>query len=240
MTALVLICAALGVWLAIADPGARISRIASRPVRHPPAWLRDRPGGMRLRDRVALAVLAGLAVAGGAGGAVGVLFGVFSLPLVFVGLTLWRLPRRASGHRNQLPNALDFLAVCLEAGLPVPAATQTVAAVSPEETRLILHGVAAQLALGRAGAESWGSLRGDPVWGRAAADIVRAERSGTALVAVLRMHADDARREIRDEATKRARTVGVRSAVPLMVCFLPAFVLVGVVPIVAGLMATLF
>ncbi|WP_143028267.1 type II secretion system F family protein [Tessaracoccus flavus] len=195
---------------------------------------------MRLRDRMALAVLAGLAVAGGAGGAVGVLLGVFSVPLVFGGVSLWRSPRPTGRRHSELPDALDFLAVCLEAGLPVTAATETVAAVSPEETRLTLQGVASHLALGRAGAEAWGSLRDDPVWGRAAADIVRSERSGTALVAVLRMHADDARRELRDEATKKARTVGVRSAVPLMVCFLPAFVLVGVVPIVAGLMTKLF
>jgi hypothetical protein len=32
----------------------------------------------------------------------------------------------------------------------------------------------------------------------------------------------------------RARAVGVKAALPLGVCLLPAFVLVGVVPLVAG------
>jgi hypothetical protein len=33
--------------------------------------------------------------------------------------------------------------------------------------------------------------------------------------------------------------VGVRSALPLSICFLPAFLLLGVVPVVAGLVRTL-
>ena len=41
-------------------------------------------------------------------------------------------------------------------------------------------------------------------------------------------------------AVKEARKVGVRSVVPLMACFLPAFILVGVVPIVAGLLRDFF
>jgi hypothetical protein len=37
----------------------------------------------------------------------------------------------------------------------------------------------------------------------------------------------------------RARAVGVKAAVPLGVCLLPAFVLVGVVPLVAGAVGVL-
>lgn len=54
------------------------------------------------------------------------------------------------------------------------------------------------------------------------------------------MHAEDARQESRDQALKQARTVGVRSVIPLMACFLPAFVLIGVVPIIAGLIQGFF
>ena len=43
----------------------------------------------------------------------------------------------------------------------------------------------------------------------------------------------------RSEAEARARTVGVRAAAPLGLCLLPAFVLVGVVPLVAGTVASL-
>ena len=100
--------------------------------------------------------------------------------------------------------------------------------------------MAAHLALGRAGPLAWEELRADQSWARVAADVARAERSGTSLAAVLRVHAEDARQEARDAATKKARTVGVRSVIPLMACFLPAFVLVGVVPIVGSLLGNLF
>ncbi|MCW2792983.1 MAG: type secretion system protein, partial [Nocardioides sp.] len=37
----------------------------------------------------------------------------------------------------------------------------------------------------------------------------------------------------------RARAVGVKAALPLGLCLLPAFVLIGIVPLVAGLLTTL-
>lgn len=151
-----------------------------------------------------------------------------------------RRPKDTPALAAELPAALGFLAVCLDAGQPMVGAVDVVARVSPPATRRLLQEVAAQLALGRAGPEAWEALRGHPVWGRAAADIARSERSGTALTAVLRMHADDGRRHSQDAALKAARTVGVRSVIPLMACFLPAFMLIGVVPIIAGLLANFF
>lgn len=118
----------------------------------------------------------------------------------------------AAALAAELPAALSFLAVCLDAGQPMVAAVDSVARVSPPATRRLLQEVAA--------------------------DVARSERSGTSLTGVLRMHADDGRQESRDAAVKSARTVGVRSVIPLMVCFLPAFFLIGVVPIVAGLLTS--
>ena len=50
---------------------------------------------------------------------------------------------------------------------------------------------------------------------------------------------DDLRRASRADVESRARAVGVKAAVPLGVCLLPAFVLVGVVPLVAGAVGVL-
>ena len=152
----------------------------------------------------------------------------------------WR--RRRGGDAPlvaQLPEALDLLAACLDAGLPMVSAVATVAEVSPPATKAVLGGVAAEMSLGRVGGLAWDGLRAHAAWGRVAADLARAERSGLALADGLRAHADDARTEARDAAGKAARTVGVRSVVPLMTCFLPAFVLVGVVPIIASLLGDL-
>lgn len=84
--------------------------------------------------------------------------------------------------------------------------------------------------------QAWLELADVDAWGPVARDVARSARSGTSLVEVLHVHADEARLVAQEQALKRARTAGVRSVVPLMVCFLPAFVLVGVVPIIAGLL----
>lgn len=136
---------------------------------------------------------------------------------------------------QQLPEALDLLAACLEAGLPMVTAVATVAEASPPATRALLVGIAADMRLGRVGGLAWGELHAHKVWGRVAGELARAERSGLALADGLRTQAEDARAQAREAAMTAARTVGVRSVVPLMACFLPAFVLVGVVPIVASL-----
>lgn len=188
------------------------------------------------RREVVAAAGAGLLVVAGVGTMGGVVLGVL------VSLAVWFVAGRVRAERPdrrmaaQLPDALDFLAVALDAGAPLPAAVQAVAEVSPQPTADLLHGLARSAGLGVDPAESWGALTGHPVWGRAAADVVRSARSGTGLADTLRMHAAEARQEHRDRTIKAARTVGVKSVLPLMVCFLPAFVLVGVVPIIVGLL----
>lgn len=141
---------------------------------------------------------------------------------------------------RQVAGTLDLLASCLEAGAPMQTAVETVADVSEPATAEILTGVAGQLRLGRAEADAWRGLADDHWWGPAARDVVRSARSGTSLVGSLRVHAADHRRRAAAERTRRARAVGVRSVLPLMACFLPAFVLVGVVPIIAGLVSSFF
>ena len=157
----------------------------------------------------------------------------------------WWAARRRSGRRKtdrdvvrELPETLDLLAVCLEAGAPMTNAIATVAEVSPSATAAILHGIDAQLQVGRDPQDAWGSLAGHPDWGPPARDAARSARSGTSLVECLRVHADEARRRRREQETKQARSVGVKSVQPLALCFLPAFVLVGVVPLVASLLGT--
>lgn len=136
---------------------------------------------------------------------------------------------------SEQPDALDFLAVCLRAGATPIAAARTVADVSPDATASLLRGVSAHLEVGRTPEEAWGSLAEHPVWGAAARDLVRSSRSGTTLIDVLHTHAEDARAAAHDAHTKRAKSVGVKSVLPLMACFLPAFILIGVVPIIGAL-----
>ncbi|MFD0891079.1 type II secretion system F family protein, partial [Streptosporangium algeriense] len=59
--------------------------------------------------------------------------------------------------------------------------------------------------------------------------------SGAPVADILTRLADDARQEARSAASAAALRVGVQAVAPLGLCFLPAFVCLGIVPVVAGL-----
>lgn len=134
----------------------------------------------------------------------------------------------------QLPGCLDLLGPALDAGVPLRAAVRHVARLAPEPSAGLLQGVLGHLEIGRSDAQAWSTLRGHPVWGPIARDLARCAESGTAVAQVLGVHAAEARARRRAQREAAARTVGVRSVLPLVCCFLPAFVLVGVVPIIAA------
>lgn len=82
--------------------------------------------------------------------------------------------------------------------------------------------------------QAWQRLADRPEWHAAARDIARAAEAGTGLRRVLERHAQQARQLAHARRRERARTLGVRSVLPLMVCFLPAFVFVGIVPTIGS------
>jgi pilus assembly protein TadC len=79
----------------------------------------------------------------------------------------------------------------------------------------------------------------DPVLGPVGRAIVRAEDTGAPVADSLQHLVDDLQRDRVIDTEDVARRVAVRSAVPMGLCFLPAFVLVGVTPTVVGAFSTL-
>ena len=69
--------------------------------------------------------------------------------------------------------------------------------------------------------------------------VVRSARSGAPLARLLSRLADDLRRDHHRSVEVAARAAGVRAVAPLALCFLPAFLLLGVVPVVASLAGAL-
>ena len=163
------------------------------------------------------------------------------LPLVAVVVTIslgWLEPLAARRRRQtlvlQAPQALELLAAGLAAGMPVRTAGVAVAAVFDGPVGEDLGRVLAVAALGVSDAEAWRTLREHPQFGAAAVDLARSVESGTMMVESLRHHAGVARERRRAALQVRARSVGVRSVLPLMVCFIPSFMLLGVVPTVVS------
>jgi Flp pilus assembly protein TadB len=150
----------------------------------------------------------------------------------------WVEPRRTRRRRRQLlmdiPHALELLASCLGAGLPLTSATAAVVGVYTGPVREDLSTVLRLIDLGVSEADAWRTLRGHPELGTAAVDLARSAQWGTMLVDTLNHHAAAARQRRQAALQVAARSVGVRSVLPLMTCFLPAFLLIGVVPAVVS------
>jgi pilus assembly protein TadC len=99
--------------------------------------------------------------------------------------------------------------------------------------------VVSHAAAGFGDSDAWASLRSDEVLGPVARDLARAADAGTSVGGMLARHAESARAAAQAAAIARAKAVGVRTIVPVSVCYLPAFFLVGVVPVIAGVLTTL-
>lgn len=151
--------------------------------------------------------------------------------------------RRAPGRDTELAGSVaqvcDLLAVCLDAGRPPRTALRVVAGVVGGAVAEELGVVLQRIDLGVDEAEAWAGLSAVPGYREAGRDLSRSVRSGLGLAALLRQHAVDARKAAASEALVRARSAGVKSVVPLMVCFLPAFIALGVIPMFGSLVVSL-
>ncbi|MFI1410949.1 type II secretion system F family protein [Streptomyces sp. NPDC020707] len=136
---------------------------------------------------------------------------------------------------RQLPLAADLLAACIAAGAsPVLAARAVGEALEGPVGARLARG-AAEMRLGGAPAEAWSALAALPGARGLARLLERAGESGVpAAVPVARL-ASEARSERERAATARARRAGVLITAPVGLCFLPAFIAIGVLPVVLGL-----
>jgi len=135
----------------------------------------------------------------------------------------------------EFPLVAGMLAAVVESGAPVRFAATAVSRVIDGPNGDILRGVVARCDVGLTDAEAWRTLAPDPVWGDLARELARCVDTGAATGKVLNSAAKQARKDAAAQAITQARSVGVTSTLPLVCCFLPAFLLVGVVPIIGGL-----
>ncbi|MET8562919.1 type II secretion system F family protein [Streptomyces flaveolus] len=174
------------------------------------------------------------------GGVVGVVLGLS------VGAVVWRWRGRqaatgqqemvdTAGAARQLPLAADLLAACIAAGAGPVLAAQAVGEALGGPVGQVLARGAAEVRLGGEPADAWRSLAALPGAGALARLLERADESGSPAAGPVARLASDARAEWARTATARARRAGVLISAPVGLCFLPAFIAVGVLPVVIGL-----
>lgn len=99
--------------------------------------------------------------------------------------------------------------------------------------------VAALLALGAPPESAWRPLQAHPDLAPLAAAARRSALGGVAMADAVRDVAVELRASARALAQRTAARAGVAMTAPLALCFLPAFVLLGLAPVVIGLIGTL-
>ncbi|MBA2891369.1 type II secretion system F family protein [Nonomuraea soli] len=222
-------------WLTPKTPADRLA--ALRPAKSPAADAPPKlPSAARKSWLPALAAgaLAALAAGGWPAAPVGLATAIAVAAI---------LRRRDSPETEQtrrrittdLPFAADLMVACLRAGQPVSAATSTAATTVGGPLGERLTWVSTQLRLGADPEPTWHHFGSDPSTRQLARAMIRAAHSGAPVADVLTRVADEARSTSRAASVARARRVGVTAVAPLGLCFLPAFVLLGIIPVIAGL-----
>ncbi|MDQ6649252.1 MAG: type II secretion system F family protein [Actinomycetota bacterium] len=133
-----------------------------------------------------------------------------------------------------LPPALDLVAACLAGGSPLGAALEVVGEATGGPLGAVLQQVAGASRLGAAATQAWLPVDGPPELVAVGRAIARVADSGAALSDTIVRLAADQRRRAAASAAESVRRAGVLAVLPLGLCFLPAFVLIGIVPVVAG------
>jgi Flp pilus assembly protein TadB len=234
---------ALAATLAAGTAGALLAAPRSvGGVPRRPAVRQPNERAVLLRLRPVLATLAFTGAWVFVGGVVGVVAGVAAAVVAWQVLGRAESPstrRRREELERDLPTAVHLFGACLEAGAATSSALESVANALPgavaEELMLVRH----RLALGVDPPAAWRQLTGHPQLRPLGRSMARAHQSGASVREAVAALAVELAAQSRARTDALARSVEVRAAAPLGVCFLPAFLLLGVVPMVAGVFSTM-
>lgn len=153
----------------------------------------------------------------------------FYLPTFYIWL---RQNQRHAEILSALPDGLDLMVVCVEAGLGLGAALQRVG----QEIRLASPQLSSELALVnqemQTGVSRMDSLRNlaertgvEEIFSLVAM-LIQTDRLGTSIAMSLRAHADSMRTRRRQRAEQLARKASIKLAFPLVLLIFPALLVV--------------
>ena len=144
--------------------------------------------------------------------------------------------QRQERLRMSLPDALDLMVVCVEAGLGLDQAMRSVS----QELRITHKEISDELSLVnlemRAGKRRTEALKnladrtGEPELRKLVAILIQADRFGTSIAESLRTHSDFMRVRRRQEAEERAGKVGVKLVFPIFFFIMPSMLVVAAGP----------
>jgi tight adherence protein C len=149
---------------------------------------------------------------------------------------LWlqsRINARQLDIRRALPDALDLLTICVEAGLGLEAAMSKVSEKWQSQLSLALLRAIREIQLGKARRDAMRDMAdrvGLPEMTSFVAAIIQSEILGVSLAKVLRIQSDQMRVRRRQFAEERARQAPVKMILPLAFLIFPSILIILLTP----------
>ena len=167
----------------------------------------------------------------------------YVLPGLYIGR---QTKKRQKAIQNGLPDALDLLTICVEAGSALDQAiikTGSELAIVHPALAGELQMVSTEMRAGKPRVEAFKNFAtrtGVDDVQTLVAVLVQTDRFGTSVGQALRIHSETSRTKRRQRAEERAAKVGVKLVFPLALCLFPALYVVCFGPVVVAIYHAFF
>ncbi len=145
-----------------------------------------------------------------------------------------RVRQRREELESEVVHVVDLLGAAVTAGAAPAYALHEVTSLLDGAGAEELHRWSRRLRWGSEPTDVWADMATHPQLGRLGQVLLRSAVSGAPVAESLARLAEDERDRHRGQVEARVRQIEVKAAAPLGLCLLPAFVLLGIVPLVAG------
>lgn len=153
-----------------------------------------------------------------------------------------RITRRQKEIRKAMPDALDLLTICVEAGLGFDAALSKVSEKWDNELSLAFARTIREVQLGKVRRDALKDMSdrlGIPEMTSFVAAIIQSEQLGVSMAKVLRIQADQMRMKRRQRAEEEAHKAPIKMIIPMALLIFPSIMIIILTPAVLQIMGSL-
>jgi len=153
-----------------------------------------------------------------------------------------KITKRQTEVRKAMPDALDLLTICVEAGLGFEAAMSKVAEKWDNELALAFARTLREIQLGKVRRDSLKDMAdrlGIAEMTSFVAAIIQSEQLGVSMAKVLRIQADQMRMKRRQFAEEQAHKAPIKMIIPMALLIFPSIMIIILVPAVMQIMSNL-
>ena len=153
-----------------------------------------------------------------------------------------RITRRQKEIRKAMPDALDLLTICVEAGLGFDAAMSKVAEKWENELSLAFARTIREVQLGKVRRDALKDMAdrlGIPEMTSFVAAIIQSEQLGVSMAKVLRIQSDQMRVKRRQYAEEEAHKAPVKMIIPMALLIFPSIMIIILTPAAIQIMGSL-